>query len=264
MSEPQQLRRPPVFILILAGIATLFFVLPFLGLLFKTPWGSFVSVVSDSWETIRLSLLTSICAALISAVLGVPLAWVLGHTQFRGRRFVRALCLLSLVLPPVVGGVALLSAYGKNGLLGGFLFDVFGWRLAFTTTGVIFAQTFVAMPFLVLAVEGAVRARQSDEELAARTLGATSWFTFRHVTLPALKPALLAGMVLAWARALGEFGATITFAGNYPGTTQTLPLSVYVGLEGNRQNALVLSMIMIALSFIVLFSLRDRWFGDSA
>lgn len=253
--------RPPVPVLVLAGIAIAFFALPFLGLLWRVPWGSAWSLLTDpaSLTALRLSIECSVVAAVLSLVLGVPLSWVLARHSFPGRRLLRALCLLSLVLPPVVAGVALFAAFGRRGMLGGPLSDWFGLHLPFTTAGVVMAQTFVAMPFLVLTVEAALRGVDHRPEDAARTLGASSWTVLRRVTLPAIRPALIAGTVLAWARALGEFGATITFAGNLPGTTQTAPLAVYRALETDPDQALVLSVVLITISFAVLLGLRDRW-----
>jgi len=252
-------------VLAVAGVAVVFFALPFIGLLWRVPWSDAWSLLTtdSSLTALRLSMVTSVSATAVSFVLGVPLAWVLARYGFPGRRLVRALCLLSLVLPPVVGGVALFTAYGRRGMLGDPLFDWFGIRLPFSTAGVVLAQTFIAMPFLVLTVEAALRSLDRSDEDAARSLGASKWTTFRRVSLPAVRPALVAGAVLAWARALGEFGATITFAGNFPGRTQTVPLSVYLALENDRGQALVLSVLMIAVSFIVLLSLRDRWLGTT-
>ena len=264
-SRDATLRRPPALILLMAGIATAFFALPFIGLLWRVPWSDAWSLLttSTSLTALRLSLETSLMATALSAILGIPLAWVLARYGFPGRRFVRALCLLSLVLPPVVAGIALFASFGRRGLLGDELFDWFGIRLPFSTAGVVLAQTFIAMPFLVLTVEGALRALDRRPEQAARTLGATRWYAFRRIVLPAIGPALIAGAVLAWARALGEFGATITFAGNFPGRTQTTPLAVYGALESNPGQALVLSVVMIAISFAVLLGLRDRWLGST-
>jgi molybdate transport system permease protein len=166
-----------------------------------------------------------------------------------------------MVLPPVVGGVALFFALGRRGLVGQYLDRWFGITLPFSTAGVVLAQTFVSMPFLVLTVEAALRQFDTRYEDAARTLGAGRWHAFRRVTMPSIRPALVAGAVLAWARALGEFGATITFAGNLPGTTQTMPLAVYIALERNTSEAIVLSLVLIAVSFAVLIGLRDRWLG---
>lgn len=256
--------RLPLPVLALACVAIVFFALPLAGLLWRAPWTDAWGYLTDdtALTALRLSLVTSLCATALSVVFGVPLAWLLARQQFPGRGAVRALCTLSMVLPPVVGGVALFFALGRRGIVGQYLDEWFGIRLPFTTAGVVVAQTFVAMPFLVITVESAIRQLDGRFEDAARTLGASPWYTFRRVTLPAIRPALAAGAVLAWARALGEFGATITFAGNFPGTTQTMPLAVYLSLETNPDEAIVLALVLIAISFAVLVGLRDRWFGQ--
>jgi molybdate transport system permease protein len=171
----------------------------------------------------------------------------------------RALVTLPLVLPPVVGGVALLMAAGRNGVLGRYLESWFGYSLPFTTAGVVVAETFVAMPFLVVSVEGALRSADLGLEEAAATLGASRSVVFRRVTLPLIAPSVAAGAVLSWARALGEFGATITFAGNLPGTTQTGPLAVYAALELDVHQAVALSLVLLAVAVLILAGLRDRW-----
>jgi len=249
----------------LAVVALLFFALPLIGLLWRAPWSNAWGYLTegDARAALRLSLICSLWATLLSVVFGVPLAWLLARVEFPGRGAVRALCTLSMVLPPVVGGVALFFALGRRGLVGQYLDRWFDVRLPFTTAGVVVAQTFVAMPFLIITVEAALRQLDQRVEDASRTLGASPWYTFRRVTLPAIRPALVAGAVLAWARALGEFGATITFAGNFPGTTQTMPLAVYLALESNPEQAIVLALLLIAISFAVLVGLRDRWFGRS-
>jgi molybdate transport system permease protein len=172
---------------------------------------------------------------------------------------VRAVVTVPLVLPPVVGGVALLLVFGRRGIVGAWLDSAFGLTLPFTTTGVVLAEAFVAMPFLVIAVEGALRGADARYEEAAATLGAGRWTTFVHVTLPLVAPGIAAGAVLCWARALGEFGATITFAGNFPGRTQTMPLAVYLALETDLQAAIVLSLILLTVSVTILAALRDKW-----
>ena len=254
---------PPVFALAMVAIA--FFALPFVGLLWRAPWGSMLDVLGQ--QSVRtalwLSLRTSLAATFLAVLFGVPLAWLLARVPFPGRSAVRALCLLSMVLPPVVGGVALFFSFGRRGLFGQYLDQWFGIRLPFTMWGVVVAQTFVSMPFLVITVEAALRQMDRRYEDAARTLGGSRWYVFRRVTVPAIQPALIAGAVLAWARALGEFGATITFAGNFPGTTQTLPLATYLALETDPDEALVISLLMIAVSFAVLIGLRDRWLGGA-
>ena len=249
--------------LALAIVAIAFFALPLIGLLWRAPWSSVWSYLTedDALTALRLSLVCSLWATGFSIVFGVPLAWLLARVEFRGRGAVRALCTLSMVLPPVVGGVALFFALGRRGLVGQYLDRWFDFTLPFTTAGVVVAQTFVAMPFLVITVEASLRQLDTRFEEASRTLGATRWYTFRRVTVPAIAPALGAGAVLAWARALGEFGATITFAGNFPGTTQTMPLAVYLSLETNPEEAIVLALLLIVISFAVLVGLRDRWLG---
>jgi molybdate transport system permease protein len=247
---------------VLAAIAVLFFALPLAGIVWRAPWGRAWSILStrDVQSALWMSMLASLWATLISLVLGVPLSWVLARAHFPGRSFVRALCTLSMVLPPVVGGVALLAALGRKGLAGQWLDRWLSIRLPYTTAGVVVAQTFVAMPFLVLTVESALRQHDGGIDDAARTLGGSPWYVFRRVTLPAIRPALIAGAVLAWARALGEFGATITFAGNAKGR-QTLPLAVYRALESDSGAAVMLSMVLIALPFAVLLLLRNYWLG---
>lgn len=253
----------PVFTLALVAVA--FFALPFIGLLARAPWGSVLDVLGDpSVQTaLWLSIRTSLTATAIALVLGVPLAWMLARVPFPGSSAVRALCTLSMVLPPVVGGVALFFSFGRRGLFGQYLDRWFDIQLPFTTWGVVVAQTFVSMPFLVITVEAALRQMDRRYEDAARTLGGSRWYVFRRVTLPTIRPALIAGAVLTWARALGEFGATITFAGNFPGTTQTMPLATYLALETDPQEALIISLILIAVSFGVLIALRDRWLGGA-
>ena len=257
--------RLPWPALILAGCAIAFFALPFVGLLWRAPWGRLGDVLTGSTvrDALWLSLRTSLAATAVAIVFGVPLAWLLARVDFPGRGFVRALATLSMVLPPVVGGVALFASFGRRGLIGQYLDEWFGFRLPFTTTGVVVAQTFVAMPFLVLTVEAALRQIDHRIEDAARTLGASRWYVFSRVTLPTIRPALIAGAVLAWARALGEFGATITFAGNFPGRTQTMPLATYLALETDPDEAIMIALVLIAVSFAVLIGLRDRWLGGN-
>ena len=257
--------RLPWPALVLAGCALAFFVLPFVGLLWRTPWERIGDVLRSATvrDALWLSLRTSLAATAASVVFGVPLAWLLARVEFPGRGFARALATLSMVLPPVVGGVALFASFGRRGLFGRYLDEWFGLRLPFTTTGVVVAQTFVAMPFLVLTVEAALRQLDHRVEDAARTLGASRWYVFSRITLPMIRPALLAGAVLAWARALGEFGATITFAGNFPGRTQTMPLATYLALETDPDEAIIIALVLIAVSFAVLIGLRDRWLGGS-
>ncbi|MER5512274.1 ABC transporter permease [Streptomyces sp. NPDC002766] len=263
-------RRPrgrgvPLPLLLPALLGLAFLLLPLLALLVRAPWSTLPDQLTSAevWQALRLSLVCATSATLVCLVIGVPLAWLLARTDFPGRRLVRALVTLPLVLPPVVGGVALLLALGRNGIVGQWLDSWFGITLPFTTTGVVVAETFVALPFLVISVEGTLRAADPRYEEAATTLGASRFTAFRRVTLPLIAPGIAAGAVLAWARALGEFGATITFAGNFPGRTQTMPLAVYLALQNNPEAAIALSLVLLIVSIAVLAGLRDRWMTTS-
>jgi molybdate transport system permease protein len=253
--------RVPPALLIPAVLGLAFLVLPLAGLLVRAPWTTLPRRLAEPGvlTALRLSLQTATVATIVCLLLGVPLAWLLARVEFPGRRVVRALVTVPLVLPPVVGGVALLLVFGRKGVLGTWLDSTFGITLPFTTAGVVVAEAFVAMPFLVIAVEGALRGADTRYEEAAATLGARRWTSFTHVTLPLVAPGITAGAVLCWARALGEFGATITFAGNLPGRTQTMPLAVYLALETDLPAAIVLSLILLAVSVGILAALRDRW-----
>jgi molybdate transport system permease protein len=248
-------------IVLLAAVAVLYVALPFAALLQRAPWtdlGSLIGrpVVADA---LRLSVTTAFMATLLSLLIGVPLAWVLARATFPGRSVVRALITLPMVLPPVVGGAALLFAFGRRGLFGGPVYDATSFLLPFSTWGVVAANTFVAMPFLVLTVESGLRGSDPRYEDAAATLGASRWTIFWRITIPHAAPAIVAGSVLCWARALGEFGATVTFAGNLQGRTQTMPLAVFLALESDRDAAIALSLVLIAVSLAVLLPMRDRW-----
>ncbi|WP_243766568.1 ABC transporter permease [Streptomyces sp. GC420] len=254
-------RAVPLPLLLPALLGLAFLCLPLLALLLRTPWRGLPEQLTSPqvWEALRLSLISATAATAVCLVLGVPLAWLLARTHFPGRGLLRALVTLPLVLPPVVGGVALLLALGRNGVVGQWLDAWFGISLPFTTAGVVVAEAFVAMPFLVISVEGTLRAADPRYEEAAATLGASRFTAFRRVTLPLIAPGIAAGSVLAWARALGEFGATITFAGNFPGRTQTMPLAVYLALQNDPAAAVALSLVLLAVSVAVLAGLRDRW-----
>jgi molybdate transport system permease protein len=262
MSRPR--RRAPVLAVSLAVVAFGFFALPLVGLLQRAPWSALWDDLSSSTarDAMRLSLVCSLWATALSVVFGVPLAWVLARVPFPGRTVVRALVVLPMVLPPVVGGIALLYAFSRNGLVGPWLHDALGVQLTFSTAGTVLAETFVSMPFLVITVEAGLRSMDRRFEDAAASLGANRWTVFRRVTLPLVAPSLAAGAALCWARALGEFGATITFAGNIQDRTQTMPLAVFQQLESARPEAAIsLSLVLLVVSVAVLVSLRDRWFG---
>jgi molybdate transport system permease protein len=257
--------RVPIVVAILATIGAAFFILPLLGLIVRSPWGDAVKALTapETIEALKLSMIASLSATLIGLVLGVPLAWVFARVEFPGRNLLRALTTLPMVLPPVVGGIALLLAFGRRGQLGSWLDTTYGITLPFTTAGVVMAETFVAMPFLIITVEAGLRSMDRRYEEAARTLGAKRWRVFTRVTLPLIGPSLFAGAVLCWARALGEFGATITFAGNFPGVTQTMPLAVYLLLETNQEASYILSLVLLLISLLVLVALRHRWLGSA-
>jgi molybdate transport system permease protein len=256
---PAQLAVPAV-------MAAVLLLLPLAGLLVRAPWRGLPRLLAEPAvrEALRLSLVSATLATGVSLLLGVPLAYVLARGSWRGMALLRALVTLPLVLPPVVGGVALLLALGRTGLAGRYLDAWFGLTLPFSTAGVVLAETFVAMPFLVVAVEGALRSADRGLEEAAATLGSRPVATFRRVTLPLIAPSVVAGGVLCWARALGEFGATITFAGNFPGRTQTMPLAVYLALESDPDAAIALSLVLLLVSVVALALLRDRWLRAGA
>ena len=246
---------------VIAAVTFAFIVLPLVGLVSQVAWGRLWHdlTATEAIDALRLSLVCSLAAAALACVFGVPLAWVLARVEFPGRSAVRALTLLPMVLPPVVGGVGLLYAFGRTGFIGQRLDGWFGIHLTFSTAGVIMAETFVALPFLVITVEAALRGLDRELEEAAATLGARRATVLRRVTLPTVGPAIAAGVALAWARALGEFGATITFAGNIQGRTRTVPLAVYLFLESQPEVAIALSLVLVAISVVVLTALRGRW-----
>ena len=255
--------RLPAGLIIPATVAVALVALPLVGLLLRTPWTDLGPVLAspDVHQALLLSAVCSLGALGISLVLGVPLAWVLARVSFPGRNLVRALVTLPMVLPPVVGGVALLFAFGRRGLVGQYLQGIPGFPAPFTTGAVVLAEAFVAMPFLVLTAEAGLRQLDQRYEEAAATLGAGPWRRFWTITLPLVSPSLAAGAALCWARALGEFGATITFAGNLPGRTQTMPTAIYVLLESNPDHAIAVSLVLLAVSLTVLVALRGRWLG---
>ncbi|TXL92413.1 ABC transporter permease [Streptomyces sp. IB2014 016-6] len=255
--------RTPVALAVPALLAVAFLLLPLVGILARTSWGEVGGHLTSPGvvEALELSFLVSFWALALSLVLGVPLAWLLARVDFPGKAFVRSLVLLPMVLPPTVGGVALLLAFGRRGLLGPWLEDTFGITLPFHTSGAVVAATFVAMPFLVISLEGALGGLRPRYEETAASLGASPVRVFATVTLPMVAPGLLAGAALTWARALGEFGATITFAGNLPGTTQTLPLQVYLLLQNSPEAATSVSLLLLVIAMAVLIALRGRWTG---
>ncbi len=255
-------RRPPALVVAVGALAIAFFALPLVGLIQRARWSTLWDDLTTpaALDALRLSVVCALAAAVLSVVFGTPLAWLLARSRWTGRRVVRALVLLPMVLPPVVGGVALLAAFSLGSPIGGWLHDAFSLQLTYSPAGVVMAQTFVAMPFYVITLEGALGSVDSRYEDAAASLGAGPLTVFRRVTLPLIASSVAAGTVLAFARALGEFGATITFAGNIAGRTQTLPLDVYLALETDPGAAIALSFVLVAVSLAALVTLRERWF----
>ena len=249
----------------LSAVAIAFLALPLVGLALRIPWGRFGEILTSASTSaaLRVSLFASLAALAASTVLGVPLAWTLARIDLPGKRLLRALVTLPLVLPPVVGGVALLLAFGRRGLIGMPLADATGLTIPFTFAAVALAATFVSMPLIVIATEAGLRSIDHRLEDAAATLGASPGYVLRRITLPLAGPSILAGLALCWARALGEFGATITFAGNFPGKTQTLPLAVYLALETDPARAYLLSFILLIVAIVVLMAVRGRTAGST-
>jgi molybdate transport system permease protein len=258
-------RRLPAVVVALAALGAAFVLLPVAGLLARAPWERVGELLTSdvAIEGARVSLIVSLGAAALSLLVGVPLGLLLGRSSFPGLTVMRALALLPLVLPPVVAGIGLLTAFGRRGLLGGPARAI-GLELPFTTAGAAIAAAFVSFPFIVLAVEAGLRSLDTRLEDAAASLGASRWYVLRRITIPLLAPQIAAGAVLAWARALGEFGATITFAGNFRGETQTMPLAVFEALQSDPGAATVLSLVLVVLSLAVLIALRGRFVGTAS
>lgn len=262
MAARPRLGRPPAHLLVPAVLAVGFLVVPLVALVARTPLAGLPQQLTDPivLDALWLSLWTATAAMAISLVVGLPLAWVLARLEFPGRSLLRVVVTVPLVLPPVVVGVALLTAFGRTGVIGALLREL-GVTVPYTTTAVVIAHTFVALPFLVVSVEGALRASSREYDEVAAVLGASRSRIFRRVTVPMALPGIAAGLLLGWARSLGEFGATITFAGNFRGVTQTMPLAVYEALQADPEAALVLSLLMLFVSVLVLAVLRERWLG---
>ncbi|MEZ5166727.1 MAG: ABC transporter permease [Acidimicrobiales bacterium] len=243
-----------------AALGVTFLAVPLVGLLQRAPWSTIVERLTTPavLDAVRVSAVVSVCATIAAAVLGLPLAWLLARTTGPVATVLRVLVMLPMVLPPVVGGTALLFALGRRGLFGGWL-DGAGIQLPFTTAGAVVAATFVALPFFVTTVDAALRQGDGALEEAAAACGAGPWATFVHVTVPTLRPAIVAGAALSWARALGEFGATVTFAGSLGGRTRTLPLETFLALEQDPDTAIAVSVLLLAMSLGVLVALRGRW-----
>ena len=249
----------PRWVFVPAALAAAFIVLPLVAMLSRVRWSEFWTLITSesSQAALGLSLRTAGASTALCVLFGVPLALVLARSTFRGLRVVRAFVLLPLVLPPVVGGIALLYTFGRRGLLGGTQ-EFLGLRIAFSTTAVVLAQTFVALPFLVLSLEGALRTAGRRYEAIAATLGAAPTTVLRRVTIPLVLPGLVSGAVLAFARALGEFGATLTFAGSLQGVTRTLPLEIYLQRESDADAAVALSLVLVVVAVVIVLLARGR------
>lgn len=254
-------RRRSRTLTLLAALGAAFVVLPLLGVALRLPWSEAWSLATSTTarRAAWVSLQTSVVAAVLAAALGVPLGWWLARTRARAVGLVRSIVVMPMILPPVVAGIALLSVFGRRGVIGQPLLEWWGISIPFTRTAVVIAQVFVSIPFLVLAVESSFRQLDAGLEDAARTLGASPMRVFLTVALPGARPAIIAGVALAWARSIGEFGASITFAGSFPGRTQTLPMSVYELVSTDYPAALSVSFAMMLLSVLVIASLRGRW-----
>ena len=255
-------RMAAIALIAAAATSVALFLLPLLGLFASAPWAETAELLGEARvrQALLLSLGVSTGAVLVSLLLGFPLAWILARREFPGRRALRTLMTLPMVMPPVVAGVALLAAFSSRGLLGPALSGL-GVTIPFTTLAAVIAAAFVSAPFLITTLEAGIS--QVDERLedVARTLGASRWLAFRTVLLPAIRPSLLAGIALCWARALGEFGATITFAGNLEGHTQTVPLAIYQILQTHPERAFLLGSVLLLASLLVLVGLRGRLAG---
>ena len=251
--EPWQFQAVPRWVFLLAAVGALFILLPLFGMVVQVDWPQFIPLISSesSVAALTLSLKTAAASTVLCIIFGVPLALVLARARFRGQGVLRALILLPLVVPPVVGGLALLFTFGRVGLIGQTL-NTLGIDIAFSTTAVVMAQAFVALPFLVLSLEGSLRTAGQKYEAIAATLGARPSTVLRRITLPLVLPGLISGAVLAFARSLGEFGATLTFAGSLQGVTRTLPLEIYLQRETDPDSAIALSFLLIAVALIVV------------
>jgi molybdate transport system permease protein len=249
----------PRWIYVPAAVGALFVVLPLVAVAARVDWPHFWSLIASqsSVTALVLSLKTAAASTVLCVLLGVPMALVLARSDSRLVRMARPVILLPLVLPPVVGGIALLYVFGRLGLIGEYL-NAAGIQIAFTTTAVVIAQTFVSLPFLVIALEGAARTAGAEYEVVAATLGARPTTVWWRVSLPLLAPGLISGAVLAFARSLGEFGATLTFAGSREGVTRTLPLEIYLQRESDADAAVALSLLLVAVAAVVVVGLGSR------
>lgn len=262
MTAPTTYSSLPKWVYVPAAVGALFILLPLVAMASKVEWSNFIGLVTSesSIAALKLSLRTSLASTGLCVLFGVPMAMVLARTSFPGQSLARSLVLLPLVLPPVVGGIALLYTFGRKGLLGHSL-EVMGINIAFSTTAVVLAQTFVALPYLVVSLEGTIRTAGQRYEVVAATLGARPTTVLRRVTLPLVLPGLASGAVLSFARALGEFGATLTFAGSLEGVTRTLPLEIYLQRETDPDAAVALSLVLVVVAILAVTLVRGKKAG---
>jgi molybdate transport system permease protein len=260
------IRATPWGMWVLGSLGALFLVLPILGLIVRAPWSDVLERLTRPGvgAAMRLSLLCSTASTALALALGIPLAWLLARQPLPAKPLIRAVVLVPLLLPPIVSGIGLLAALGRRGFAGQWLDQWLGIRLPFSTLGVVVAVSYVALPFVVVTMEGAFLSVDARLEHAAATLGASPMVATRTITLPLVLPSLVAGTVLAWARSMGEFGATVTFAGNLPGRTQTLPLATFLALENDLDQAVLLSMLLLIPSLAMLALVRGRARGLGA
>lgn len=244
---------------ILAFIAISFIALPIIALVIKVPWSTFFSSLTqgDSLLAVKLSLWTSLLSAFISLILGVPLAWWLTRADERVTNFIRPLALAPIALPPTVAGLALLGLLSRNGLLGQYIYQQFQWQMPFTTIAVVFTGVFIGIPFLVLITESTFRQLPKDVEDAALVDRATNSELLRLIALPQARGGITTGLLLAWARILGEFGATMMFAGSMPGVTQTWTIQIYQQLDVNPDTAYALSFLMVVIAMSIFVLIRN-------
>jgi len=240
---------------LLSVTAAAIIIAPLVSLMAKVPWSNFLGSLSDL-TAIKLSIWTSTLAAVISLTLGVPLAWILAKSSNRISNLIRPLVLAPIVLPPTVAGIALISLMGRNGLLGKYIYDLTGWAMPFTSSAVVLAGIFVGMPFVVLICESNFRQLPKEIEDAAIIDRVSGNELFQKIAIPQSRSAIATGGILAWARAMGEFGATLMFAGSLPGVTQTWTMLIYQELDVNVDTAYVLSAVMLVIGVLIVFFLR--------
>ena len=257
--SPRTPRIVPRWLFVPAGLGIIFLLLPIIGLISQISWSNFPALIfaDTAIDALRLSIRTSATATAIVVAIGIPLSMILAWTDFPGKKLLRALLLLPLVLPPVVSGIALLQAFGRRGLIGS-LFEAFGIEVAFTTVAVVISQVFISLPFMVVTLEGALNTAGRSYQTVAMSLGASPTRTLWRVSVPMMTPAIMSGGILAFARSLGEFGATSIFAGSRQGVTRTLPVEIYLQREIDPDSAIALSLLLIISSIVIVGAVYGR------